>query len=43
MTLISDNLIKIGIRINEYFSIKKKVKKVVVSQKIYKLGSAIKY
>ena len=43
MTMISDDLVQIGIRINEYFSIKKKVKKVVVSQKIYKLGSAIKY
>jgi prophage antirepressor-like protein len=43
MTMISDDLVQIGIRINEYFSTKKKVKKVVVSQKIYKLGSAIKY
>jgi prophage antirepressor-like protein len=43
MTMISDDLVQIGIRINEYFSIKKKVKKVVVSQKIYKLGPSAKY
>jgi hypothetical protein len=41
--MISDDLVQIGIRINEYFSIKKKVKKVVVSQKIYKLGPSAKY
>ena len=43
MTMISDDLVQIGIRINEYFSIKRKVKKIVASQKIYKLGPSAKY
>jgi hypothetical protein len=38
MTMISDNLVQIGIRINEYFSLKRKVKKekVVSEVKLYR-------